>query len=452
MAAFIFRQEELFQLKNKSNTTEGSGHLLRALFLGQLSLDERKLQLIHSSNIFTSGSLSSLRCTADFVGKSNNAEGGRFLLPLGAVWMYNVLSSTMSSQSDRPPSASSRNDEHDRNMADILSHALQLLLQLETAPNGTSYTVSINNGTKLYHITNMCLFPEKILSNDLIGSSLEILFKHLSGTECNSTSDSSLVKDFIKACFEHSRLSQEPMKRKEDEKDSTETQLYNMLTGEQSASSAYSKDELKALYDFIDDLCNSYIEYGGQYPTFTNFIRLFLRHDFPAKTITAVLTKLHPILHVLTIEEEDKQSLVFSLTQSISGGLPSLDSSRRDPSSVLDSFSTSLKKRDKELTRNDYVYLLAIAVLSRNLASSSQRCDCGLQAMKNRLSGVSTIVFYDITQAAEKFLRSGGGTKDSLISCVFDICMGSPKGLNSALNTGSWDEAITSLKSVKHTI
>jgi hypothetical protein len=198
----------------------------------------------------------------------------------------------------------------------------------------------------------------------------------------------------------------------------TAQKLHDMLNdGQANMSDEYSKDELKALDDFVEDLCNAFIEYGGQYSTFTNFIRLFLRHDFPAKVISTVLTKLHPVLNLLTIEEEDRAAQLFYLTQSISGGLPSQDSSRRDAGNVLDSFSHSLRKRDKDLSRHDYAYLLILAYLSRNLASSSQRCECGLEAMKNRLAGLSDEIVYDITQIAVKILADGS-TVDSIIICV----------------------------------
>jgi hypothetical protein len=290
---------------------------------------------------------------------------------------------------------------------------------------------SIHNGTKLYHLTNVCLFPENILSDDVIQSALSLLFKRVSGF-CHSTMTSFLSNDFIKACFGHSRISKESKKHSSkgdvNAQSQTAQKLYDLLENEEASSDRYSKDELKALDDFVDDLCNAYIEYGGQYSTFTNFIRLFLRHDFPAKATTTVLARLHPILHLLTIEEEDRDAQLFYLTQSISGGLPSLDSSHRDPSSVLDSFSSSLKKRDKDLLRHDHAYLLAVAVLSRNLSSSSQRCDCGLEAMKNRLTGLSDAVFYDITQVSTKILASGISAH-ALIVCVFDTCTDSKKGL-----------------------
>ena len=137
-----------------------------------------------------------------------------------------------------------------------------------------------------------------------------------------------------------------------------------------------------------------------------------------------MLTKLYPVLNLLTIEEEDRDAQLYYLTQSISGGLPSQDSSRRDPSSVLDSFSHSLRKREKDLSRHDYAYLLAVAYLSRNLASSSR----GLEAMKNRLAGLNDEIVYDITQVGVKILADGS-TADAIINCVLDVCLDSTKGL-----------------------
>ena len=434
MAEFLFRQHNLFQLGHEIDRTETPALSLQTLFLTELSLEGRVLQLDHSSNLFfktdlccrNKGPLNSLRSTADFLCRSNNdVGGGRFLLPLGGIWMWNVLSSTITS------TGATTLDQNDVSL-DVVSHTLRLLLQLEVTPNTSYYMTSIHNGTKLYHLTNVCLFPENILSDDVIQSALSMLFKRVSGF-CHSTmTDSFLSNDFIKACFGHSRISKESKKHSSkgdvNAQSQTAQKLYDLLENEEASSDRYSKDELKALDDFVDDLCNAYIEYGGQYSTFTNFIRLFLRHDFPAKATTTVLARLHPILHLLTIEEEDRDAQLFYLTQSISGGLPSLDSSHRDPSSVLDSFSSSLKKRDKDLLRHDHAYLLAVTVLSRNLSSSSQRCDCGLEAMKNRLTGLSDAVFYDITQVSTKILASGISAH-ALIVCVFDSCTDSKKGL-----------------------
>lgn len=430
MAEFIFRQQYLFQVGHEIVQTDFS---LQTLFLTELSIGDRGKQLDHSANIYlmsdlnvcNNGPLISLRCTADIAGSPTNDVGiGRFFLPLGGIWMWNVLSSTITSQE---PTVN-QNDVS----VDVVSHTLRLLLQLEMMTNASNYVSSIHNGLKLYHATNVCLFPESVLSDDRVQSALDLLFQRFSGFNCSTLTDSTLVNDFIKACFGHSRMSKETKKSiaMGDVTGQTAKKLYDMLNDGQSSmmSDEYSKDELKALDDFVEDLCNAFIEYGGQYSTFTNFIRLSLRHDFPAKVTSTVLTKLHPALHLLTIDEEDRDAQLYYLTQSISGGLPRQDSSRRDPSGVLDSFSHSLRKRDKDLSRHDYAYLLAIAYLSRNLASSSQRCECVLEAMKNRLARLNDEIVYDIAQVAVKILADGS-TSNAIIICVLDVCLDSKKGL-----------------------
>ncbi|KAL3807542.1 hypothetical protein ACHAXA_002581 [Cyclostephanos tholiformis] len=463
MAEFIFHQDNLFQLGNKIDRTETRATSLQTFF--QTELSDHVLQLDHSSNILfltdlcgpNKGPLNSLRCYAEYcLGRSNNdAEGGRFFLPLGGIWMWNVLSSTIPSQ----PCGSTGTTTVDQVSLVVVSHTLRLLLQLEAMPNASCYMTSIKNGAKLYHAANVCLLPENILGDGVIRSSLDLLFKRVSGFDSGTLNDSFLANDFIKACFDHSRISKESTKYSSkgdlNAQSQTAQKLYDLLDNEQPLSDGYSKDELKALDDFVDDMCDAYIEYGGQYSIFTNFIRLFLGHDFPAKATTTVLTRLNPILNLLTIEEEERESQLFYLSRSVSSGVWGLDSSRRDPSSNLDSFSSSLKKREKNLSRNDYAYLLAVAVLSRNLVSCSRRCECGLEAMRNRLTGLSDAIFYDIIQVSLKILASG--TRDPIM-CVFDTCMDSNKGLlvqdgdtqnvwrwNS--NGGAvWDRVVNSLK------
>eukprot|EP00957_Ditylum_brightwellii_P208185 15356209-Ditylum_brightwellii.AAC.1 len=75
----------------------------------------------------------------------------------------------------------------------------------------------------------------------------------------------------------------------------------------------------------------------------------------------------------------------YDLKRSLSGGLPMRDGSSRDPSELLDTIA-SLLKRDKynTLESGGFFYLYGTGYLARNLASSAVRCECGLNAMKQR--------------------------------------------------------------------
>jgi len=253
--------------------------------------------------------------------------------------------------------------------------------------------------------------PEEILRDDVITAHLSLLFNQLQLT-WKELNDSMVVRDFIRECFQHSRLSRVKKSTEDEPTDDTFLATERLLLD----------DEARALDDFVSDVCESFIEYGGQYVICTRFMRFFLRHDFPVKVIKSVLEKLQPILNVLSFEEESRVSLQFSLAQSMKGGLPSRDSSSRDSSTLLDAFAAALKKTNK-LIRTDYFYMLAISFLSRNLASSFQRCECGLEAMKKRLSGVTSATFYDVVVTSKQMLCDKVGTKESLVGCVIDRCL-----------------------------
>ena len=151
MVAYIFRQENIFWVRNEVNREKLPGRHLCNWSLGELGSDDHRSQLKHSSSIFLvtcgsdEGPLDYLRCTADFVGNSNNAGVECFHLPLGGVWIYNVPSSTIVSQPDRPPDALSQNDQHNK-MLDIYPtlYACSPNLKqrwIENLPWGRSMTV-----------------------------------------------------------------------------------------------------------------------------------------------------------------------------------------------------------------------------------------------------------------------------------------------------------------------
>lgn len=403
IAYYVFGQAVLFRAAGDHD--ECCPDLFRSLFLGELSLasEDRKAQLEHSDKLFNKGPLNSLRCTADF-STAANAREERFFLPVYGTWIWNVLSSTITSDE------AYGQDRGIKNATGIVVGALSLLVQLEA-----SCPLQVNKGTKLYHLCNVCLFPEEILRDNIISTYLSLLFNQLFGVTCKEWNDSVVVRDFIQECFHHSRLSRV---KKSTEDESTDTSL--------AGEGLMIDDEMRALDDFVGDVCESFIEYGGQYVVCTRFMRFFLRHDFPIKIIKSVAEKLQPILNVLSIEEESRDSLQLSLIQSMKGGLPSMDSSSRDSSALLDTFAAALKKTNK-LARKDYFYMLAISFLSRNLASSFQRRECGLEAMKKRLSGVTSATFYDIVLTSKQLLCDKIGTKECIsgfvVGRVIDRCL-----------------------------
>ena len=395
IAYSVFSQKVFFRRDGNQELVD----FVRSLFLGELSsvTEDRRTQLMHSETLFNSGLVHSLRCTADF-SSATTKSGERFFLPLGSTWLWNVLSSTIT------PEEAHGEGLGIKTATGIVAGALSILAELEESCPGY-----VNKGTKLYHLCNVCLFPEEMLREDVIESYLSMLLKQL----LYGTNDPAMVRDFIQECFHHSRLSRVKT-NDEDKPTSPDTSL--------SLEGVLLDDEMKALDDFVGDLCDSFIEYGGQYEFCARFMRFFLRFEFPTQIIKSIADKLQPILNLLSIENENRDSLKSSIFQSMKGGLPSIDSSPRDSSDLLDAFAASLKKPNK-LARADYFYMLAVSFLSRNLASSFQRCECGLEAMKKRLIGVNASVLYDVVLSSKQLLNDTAGTKERMVDCIIDICL-----------------------------
>ena len=440
LASFIFSQDRLFRvdavIKGIDCKPLSSGSFLQSAFLVELNTPgERNAQLNHSLSLYsTAAQLSSLCTRVGQISRASNA----FLLPLGGIWLWNVLSSTTTDAV-----VMNEQTQFVQRTIYIVSHALVLTMSLEFASPG----VNINNGTKLYHIANVCLYPEVVLQDDFIQFATALLYNQFAG----ASTGSDVVWDFISACHHHSRLS----RTKTKSGDATDASVLKVGVD----FGTLSAEEFSALNDFVGDMCDCYIEYGAQYNAFTKIMRFLLRHEFPTKITCSILLKLHPILNVLTIDEE-REETYSALFQSASGGLPSIDGSRRDRGDLLDSFSDALRKRDKELSRSDYIYLLAISALSRNLSSSLQRCECGVEAMKHRLLGIHESVFYDIHNVSSKVL-SGNGSKESLINCVMDVCLNENEGLmrqpkcaqlewnwDGNNKQALWDKAMSSLNTI----
>jgi hypothetical protein len=214
------------------------------------------------------------------------------------------------------------------------------------------------------------------------------------------------------------------------------------LSNKLSSSQKYTKDENdmktllkdeitkeeRALDDLVTDLCAFFLEYGAQYDCFIQCIRVFLNPCFPITTRIGMLTKINDVAYLLTTEAEldDKSGslLVYPLENCLSG-LPWKDDSKRDSALFLDLLATMLKGTkgsQRKLDRNNFVYLYAVGNLARSLASSSRRCECGIEAMKNRMRGMDASITCDIVSCAQYLLKSKDGISHDLVLGLIDIC------------------------------
>ena len=383
-----------------------------------------------------------------------------FTLPLGEHWLWHVLSSTidpvdfdlskekqskqssLESKSNEP--VSSREVQILNEAINIVSSCLRLLTEMENEDKAISglFVSRVDTGFKLYHLTNVCLFPEEILRDDTVNELFISLFQKLAtldDTNANANANalrSATINTFVSACFEHSKITRvqndsDSTQKSKEQQQSEEKLLFGdsaKSQRQQPNSFSFSNPQIQSIQDYMNDVMNVFLEFGAQYKAFVYCVRFLLRPNFPSSAISNTLLKLKDTIHLLTIEEEesDIESTRKFLEYGLSGGLPSTDHSRRDLPEVLDAYATLLKKKTvtKESSlRKEYIYMIAIGYLSRNLASSLQRCECGVEAFKKRLSNLDATILRDVFTATKRFLESEEGSKSDLINVVCELCL-----------------------------
>jgi len=496
-AAIILSQDILFDLRDQHSpvTTESvespiQSTLLRELCttkLSQAQLDH-SFKLQHGGGISPSSgmgpfSLESLRMDVDRRdppllsdkskddGSASSSPVSDLIIPLGRLWLWHMISSTIrpvSSQDESGLGTINENATHQnvgflQEAFGVVASSLQLMLAMEEDCELRNYYAgNINTGAKLYHLINVCLYPEEALRDERITPLLVTLFDKYTSEERIAKDDLETItkttlscrQSFASACYLHSRSSQAKKKKRESiyksnttPKATDEEKITALLdetkSGSKNNPNSSGTNEIKCLEEFVGDMCNAYLEYGAQYDCFTQCMRYFLTPGFPPKIIAGLIQRLRGFLHLLTTEEESNNisgpAIARSLYLSLSGGLPGKDGSKRDSADILDTFSMALKGDDCHLTalHGGYFYLLSVAYIARNLASSSQGCECGVQASKRRMKGLRAEVLDHIVKTATRLLSSEAGRKDDLVQAVFDSCVHN-KNLPASFNMNIW--------------
>ena len=402
IAAVLLSQDVLF-VTPSFNDRNNQGSPLQAMLLRELVNSPRsQSQLDHSfklhrgHGITTAGlgafGLESLRSDAEFVAPPTRAnEDGQDrsiavepLIPLGKVWLWQVLSSTI----DPPPETSAQQRAellHDA--AAVIVSSLELLTYLERGASSRVYTSQIHSGAKLYHLSNSCLFPEEVLRHEKFEQLFCSLFEDISSRD----GFLSIPKAYVEACYQHSRTT-----RTKSDNDSGKTngntdeeKLLELFEGKSSKSQEFSAKEVAALVDFVGDMCSAYIEYGAQYESLNHCIRLLLRYGFPPKARIEIITKLRGLLHPLTFQREldggCSEGMAGSLELSLAVG------SQKEPPEVLDALVNALSSKDPNdsIRRLDaqtggYAYYFAVASLAHSYASSVLSKEPGAQEAAGR--------------------------------------------------------------------
>ena len=402
IAAVLLSQDVLF-VTPSFNDRNNQGSPLQAMLLRELVNSPRsQSQLDHSfklhrgHGITTAGlgafGLESLRSDAEFVAPPTRADEdgqGRNivvepLIPLGKVWLWQVLSSTI----EPPPETSAQQRAellHDATA--VIVSSLELLTYLERGASSRVYTSQIHSGAKLYHLSNSCLFPEEVLRHEKFEQLFCSLFEDISSRD----GFLSIPKAYVAACYQHSRTTRTKADNGSGKTNGNidEEKLLELFEGKSSRSQEYSAKEVAALVDFVGDMCSAYIEYGAQYESLNHCIRLLLRYGFPPKARIEIITKLRGLLHLLTFQREldggSSEGMAGSLELSLAVG------SQKEPPEVLDALVNALSSKDPNdsIRRLDaqtggYAYYFAVASLAHSYASSILSKEPGAQEAAGR--------------------------------------------------------------------
>ena len=369
--------------------------------------------------------LESLRMQTDFKGSPSksqeaNSEPEAHILPLGLNWFWSLLSSSFAIDGTL-----SRNKQEKSlsNAIQIVSSTVRFALYIEKC--NMPYAKMASTGAKVYFLLNACLNTERIISNE----SFEALFLQLFSQYQQKILEegSQYAKAFVTACYKHSSQTKRHHADSAEDYDKMMNLFFNG-GGAANEKAGLSSKHLKAIDDFVEDLTNSFIDFGAQYELFVRAIRFLLMPEMPVRVRIRVLDKLKDLLHLLTTESESEDvsgmQLKNILAQFYIGGLPEFDNSSRDDGAFLDALSRIIKTSHFSLVQrqNGFFYYLTIGCLARNLASNAIRCECGVKAMERRLKGVNTQIWRDIVNTANDCVRKQCDNSDELASIVILVC------------------------------
>ena len=452
-AVSILSRSSIFQI------SESGDPLQRALLRELVGNPKALQQLEHSSRLWEGGEtsissktgsfgLTSLRRVAEREVRpvKVDEEEPRLLLPVGSMWLWHAVSSTIAVQKGRTLATPESISE----ACSVLKACLRLLISIDVSKDNADSTINsfatkeASRGSKLYHLSNICLYPEQVLRDDDIQESFSLLFESNWGDGFDDES----ILSYINACCNHAYpLVGRSPKSQPLESDDGIALLQSLAGNTQSSAShlSLSNEETQSLRTFVGDICQSFLEYGAQYTAFLLPVRALLHPSFPPEVTCKVLEELSDVLHLLSTDEElaDKTALKKVVASFLQGGIPKANDSGRDPPEVLDAFAKTLKSRSggneaarttlNSLEGGGVVYALAIAKLARNWAASELSEDCS-SAIRKRLLGMPKDTLLRIAHSAKSILRTPSATAIELSCTVVEACLYDPNALSNELD------------------
>lgn len=429
-AAVLLSHDILFQPDSTNDRASAlSTMLVRELCSAPSQLDH-SFKLYGGFGITATGDgpfgLSSLLSEADDQVFRNGLQ--ERLIPMGSSWLWQCLSGSVVVDDEKKSRATEA--------ISVLLTTLRLISEVEDTDNPfmTRFVSSVPVGSKLYSLSCVCLHPESILGQDEIQRHMEAL------VDKYVISDAEWAQHLIAACHRHS--STKP----------TTAELPEDLLTAMPVDTTTSAEALRSLEQYVGDLCEAYVEYGAQYDCFTKCIRLFLRPIFPPKVRCQVLAKLRGILHLMSLDGDDLPAL---LSQYIAGGLPAIDSSSKDPPSLLDALADCAVNGFGFRSAPGLLYLLVVGSLARSLAICLRSDDQGVSTCERRIDAVDEAVGRAVVQTTAAFLSSSGTKSDLITATLQTSAMANddtrpPRAFPTVDGAMDWNAVLFHLKACIH--
>ncbi|CAB9507411.1 expressed unknown protein [Seminavis robusta] len=452
MAAVLLSQDSSFDVREVQTSAkrEGKFSLISSVFLKELCVESSaRLQLEHSFNLLRHGpgvsrdefGISKLRLLLSDVDSIVPSRNHDFLLPIGTLWLWMTLSSSVSSAPSNDGTIHEEDTASEQSYGtEVLSSSLRLISELEQSStpgdqiNPFNYAAQIDNGAKAYHLLLLCFHPEHILQSDEVAGPAEFLLELYT-----RDMDNSFAVAFARACLLHS--SGKKKKFQDDSSEATGTSskaekiVSELLHGrEADRRGLLSEDETRAVLGFLNELCDVFLQYGAQYDFCVRCVRCFLMPTFPSRIRCKAASRLGDVLSVISLPgEEDPWSdagrlmLVPLLERSIpgsspeDGGLTTEDGGlTRESPQFLDALVAVYGKGGNPRVQVGYTLILFVLVHARHLAMCLQPGWVGLEAELKRLQKVNDEVASMVTNAARKISRCTANSKSDMVEAAID--------------------------------
>jgi hypothetical protein len=408
--------------------------------IGKTQLDH-SFKLQHGLGITAGGvgqfDISSLLSQAD-AGPAPDQTSPDAFLPVGKLWVWQILSGASALGVGQI-----RLQAGHEEVICILMSCLDLIQGFEKYQyiGGEGYGNSLPRGEKLYHLMNICLQTEIVLSEGIILAAATNLFVEYTQRNCNQ----SFVANFCDACLLHStaRSRREVNEKKTEE----ETNLLALLD-EPSDTLLLTKASMRSLSDFVIDLYESFVDHGAQYPFFTKCIRTFLLPTFPARIRCELLGRLRGLLHLLSLEGDNMSELLYFY---LSAKSPLVDESSRDDPEFLDEITSAYAIGSGTRGDEGFVSMFAVAALTKSLAISLAFPSSGQSASKRRIQRLEHSVAIKVLQSAARF-ASSRRTCSALVSAVMqgdandDTCNLNSELVSAPIDDEKWNAIISVLR------